>query len=113
MQKAQTNKNKKPKKRKPARDKDQRVSKTIIGKPVIEYVEIESSDGRESNKPPSKGTTTAHFIKFMNKMFDIMDMDDLSQRIADACNNVRFSNIRGFCSQSKRHISNCRDKAEF
>ncbi|KAI8059803.1 hypothetical protein BDF21DRAFT_348489 [Thamnidium elegans] len=70
------------------------------------------NDGRESNKPPSKGTTTAHFIKFMNKMLDIMNMDDLSQRIADACNNVRFSNLRGFCSQSKRHISNCRDKVE-
>ncbi|KAG2234034.1 hypothetical protein INT48_007124 [Thamnidium elegans] len=54
VQKAQTNKNEKSKKRKPARAKDQRVSKTIIGKPVIEYVEIESSDGRESNKPPSK-----------------------------------------------------------
>lgn len=104
---------KKSKKRKPAGDKDQRVSKTIIGKPVIEYVEVESSDGRESNKPPSKGTTAAHFIKFMNKMLDIMDMDDLSQRIADACNNVRFSNFRGFCSQSKRHISYCRDKVEF
>ncbi|CAO3699970.1 unnamed protein product [Rhizopus stolonifer] len=40
----------------------------------LEYVEVESSDDREANKPPSKGITTARFIKFMNEMLDIMDI---------------------------------------
>jgi hypothetical protein len=82
-QKAQTKKSEKLKKRKLTRDKDQRVIKIVIEEPVIEYVEVKSSDDREANKPPSKGTTTAHFIKFMNEMLDIMDMDDLFQGIAD------------------------------
>lgn len=116
---------------------------------------------KEETKPPSKGTTTAHFVKFMNELLDIMDMDEslkgrylvmdnctihkshpmmrkiesrgyrvmylppyspelnpieqfwatvkgkmkrhrllseenLSQRIADACNNVCVSDLRGF-----------------
>ena len=29
-----------------------------------------------SNKPVAKGTTTAHFVKFINELLDIMDMDE-------------------------------------
>ena len=29
-----------------------------------------------SNKPIPKGTTTAHFVKFINELLDIMDMDE-------------------------------------
>ncbi|KAL7318787.1 hypothetical protein PS15m_001991 [Mucor circinelloides] len=77
-QKAKKNKSEKSK-RKLARGKDQRVSEITIGEPVIEYVKVESSDDRrDANKPPSKGATTAYFIKFMDEMLDIMDMDDLS-----------------------------------
>ncbi|KAI9246041.1 hypothetical protein EDC94DRAFT_500354, partial [Helicostylum pulchrum] len=39
---------------------------------TIEYVEVE----KEETNPPSKGTTTAHFVKFMNELLDIMDMDE-------------------------------------
>ncbi|ORE05187.1 hypothetical protein BCV72DRAFT_179587, partial [Rhizopus microsporus var. microsporus] len=28
------------------------------------------------NKPTSKGTTTAHFIKFMNEPLSVMDLDE-------------------------------------
>ncbi|KAL0080035.1 hypothetical protein F4703DRAFT_1932060 [Phycomyces blakesleeanus] len=71
----------------PIRKKAQKFQ--INKKPVLEYVEVESSDDREVNKPPSKSTTTTRFIKFMNEVLDSMGMDDLSQRITDACNNKR------------------------
>ncbi len=171
-------KSEKSKKRKLAKGKDQIVGEIIIEEPVVEYVEVESIDDKETNKPPPKGTTTAHFIKFMNELLDIIDMNEglkggclvmdnstihkshsmvrkieasgyrvmylppyspelnaienfwalvkrkmkrenlmteetISQRIADACNNVRVSDLRGFCSHSKRHISYCRDKIHF
>ncbi|EPB87867.1 hypothetical protein HMPREF1544_05396 [Mucor circinelloides 1006PhL] len=42
--------------------------------PIIEYVDIaEGTD--ESNKPVPKGTNTAHFVKFMSELLDIMDLD--------------------------------------
>jgi hypothetical protein len=68
---------KKSKKRKLAKGK-QRAGEIIIEKPVVEYVKVEHIDDTEANKspPPSKGTTTAHFIKFMNELLDIMDMDE-------------------------------------
>jgi hypothetical protein len=52
-------KSERSKKRKLAKGKDQRVGEIIFEEPVIEYVEIESLDDKETNKPPSKGTTTA------------------------------------------------------
>ncbi|KAI9247024.1 hypothetical protein BY458DRAFT_551177 [Sporodiniella umbellata] len=36
-------------------------------------------DDRESNKPPSKGTTMAHIVELTNKVFDIVVVDDLSR----------------------------------
>ncbi|KAI9272208.1 hypothetical protein EDC94DRAFT_495562, partial [Helicostylum pulchrum] len=48
----------------------------IIEEPVVEYVKVEHIDDIEANKSHSKGTTTAHFIKFMNELLDIMDMDE-------------------------------------
>ncbi|CEP19257.1 hypothetical protein [Parasitella parasitica] len=170
-------KSEKSKKRKLAKGK-QRAGEIIIEEPVIEYVEVESVDDREANKASSKGTTTAHFIKFMYELLDIIDIDEslkgsylvidnctihkshplirkiegrryrviylppysselnaienfwaivkrkmkrenpmteetLFQRIADACNNVRVSDLRGFCSHLKRHITYCRDKIHF
>lgn len=167
------------KKRKLAMGKDQKNSGIVIEEPVVEYVEVgNKQDDGESNKPPPKGTTTAHFIKFMNELLDIMDSDEilkgsyfvmdnctirkshpmirkiegrgykvmylppyslelnaienfwavvkgkmkrenlmteetLSQKSADVCNNVRVSDLRAFCSHSKRHISFCRDKIHF
>ncbi|KAG1396024.1 hypothetical protein G6F60_009883 [Rhizopus arrhizus] len=155
-----------------------KAGEIIIEEPIVEYVEVESLDDKEANKTPSKGTTTAHFIKFMNELLDIMDIDEslkgsylvmdnctihkshpmirkiegrgyrvmylppyspelnaiknfwaivkrkkkrenlmteetLSQRIADACNNVRVSDLCGFCGHSKHHITYCRDKIHF
>jgi transposase len=169
--KSAANKSEKSKKRKLAKGK-QRAGEIIIEEPVVEYVKAEHIDDTEANKAPSKGTTTAHFIKFMNELLDIMDMDEglkgsylvmdnctihkshpmipkiegrgyrvmylppyspelnaienfwaivkgkmkcenlmteetLSQRIADAYNNVHVSDLRGFCGHSKRHITYC------
>lgn len=36
---------------------------------------MSTEDDDMSNKPVAKGTTTAHFVKFINKPLDIMDMD--------------------------------------
>jgi transposase len=37
---------------------------------------VEESTVIENNKPVAKGTTTAHFIRFINELLDIMDMDE-------------------------------------
>ncbi|KAG0777346.1 hypothetical protein G6F22_011935 [Rhizopus arrhizus] len=125
-----------------------------------------------------KGTTTAHFIKFVNELLNIRDEDEslkggylvidnasihkskpmirkikaryykvmylplyspelnpseqfwalvkgkmkrhrlmkeetLSSRIGDACNNVRFSDLYGFCLHSKHQIINCFKRTPF
>jgi hypothetical protein len=36
---------------------------------------VEESTAIENNKPVAKDTTTAHFIRFINELLDIMDMD--------------------------------------
>jgi transposase len=176
--KTQTSKTAKPKKRKLAGGKEQRAGDIIIEEPTIEYVDVEESTAIENNKPVAKGTTTAHFVKFMNELLDIMDMDEslmgsylvmdnctihkshpmirkiesrgytvmyfpryspelnpieqfwalvkgkmkrhrlmneenLSQRITDACNNVHLSDLQGFCRHSKRQNINCYNKTNF
>ncbi|KAG1470494.1 hypothetical protein G6F56_002655 [Rhizopus delemar] len=168
----------KPKKRKLAGGKEQRAGDIIIEEPTIENVDVEERAAVENNKPVTKGITTAHFVKFMNELLDIMDMDEilmgdylvmdnctihkshpmikkiesrgyrviylppyspelnpikqfwalvkgkmkrhrlineenLSQRIAEACNNVRFSDLEGVCGHSKRQIINCNNKTNF
>jgi hypothetical protein len=42
----------------------------------IDRVDATSEDNDTSNKPAAKGTTTAHFIKFIKEIFDIMDIDE-------------------------------------
>lgn len=66
--KLQATKAVKSKKRKLARGKKQRAGKIVVEEPTIEYIEVE--------KEESKDTTTAHFVKFMNELLDIMDMDE-------------------------------------
>nr|CEG67169.1 hypothetical protein RMATCC62417_03636 [Rhizopus microsporus]CEG67172.1 hypothetical protein RMATCC62417_03639 [Rhizopus microsporus] len=44
----------------------------VMEEPVVEYVDVVES---EPVKPAPKGTTTAHFIKFVNGLLDIMDTD--------------------------------------
>ncbi|KAI9263879.1 hypothetical protein EDC94DRAFT_494727, partial [Helicostylum pulchrum] len=48
----------------------------IIEDPTVVYVDIEESSTSENNKPIAKGTTAAHFMKFMNELLDIMDTDE-------------------------------------
>ncbi|CAO3611643.1 unnamed protein product [Mucor hiemalis] len=36
----------------------------------------EVDDDPADNEPTPKGTTTAHFIKFMNKLLSVMDRDE-------------------------------------
>lgn len=66
--KFQATKAEKSKKRNLARGKKQRAGKIVVEEPTIEYVEVE--------KVESKDTATAHFVKFMNELLDIMDMDE-------------------------------------
>lgn len=74
--KTQTSKTAKPKKRKLAGGKEQRAGDIIIEELTIEYVDVEERIAVENNKPVAKGTTTTHFVKFMNELLDIMDMDE-------------------------------------
>ncbi|KAI9018042.1 hypothetical protein CLU79DRAFT_706018, partial [Phycomyces nitens] len=36
----------------------------------------EADDDSADNKPAPKGTTAAHFIKFMNELLNVMDLDE-------------------------------------
>lgn len=42
----------------------------------IDKADMSTEDDDMSNKSVARGTTTAHFVKFINKLLDIMDMDD-------------------------------------
>ncbi|ORE16503.1 hypothetical protein BCV71DRAFT_292177 [Rhizopus microsporus] len=42
----------------------------------IDKADMSTENNDMSNKPVAKGTTTAHFVKFINDLLDIMDMDD-------------------------------------
>jgi hypothetical protein len=37
---------------------------------------VEESTAIENNKPVAKGTTTAHFVRSISELLDIMDMDE-------------------------------------
>ncbi|KAG1148408.1 hypothetical protein G6F37_000414 [Rhizopus arrhizus] len=67
---------KQKKRRKLARGKEQRADDDIIEEPIIEYVNVEKSTAIENHKLVAKGTTTAHFVRFINELLDIMDMDE-------------------------------------
>jgi hypothetical protein len=42
----------------------------------MEYAGVEESTAIENNKSVAKGTTTAHFVRFISELLDIMDMDE-------------------------------------
>ncbi|CEP17565.1 hypothetical protein [Parasitella parasitica] len=145
----------------------------------VDDVEDPEFEDPTDNKPVAKvGTTIAHFVKFMNALLDITDLDEdlkgnyilmdntsihkskpiirkierrgykvmylplyspelnpikqfwgvvkgemkrdrllveenLSDRIADACNDVLISDLYGFCNHSKRQINRCYKKTPF
>ncbi|KAG1132808.1 hypothetical protein G6F60_006217 [Rhizopus arrhizus] len=66
----------KKKKRKLAGGKEQRASSIIIEEPTIEYVDVKESTAIENNKPVAKGTITAHFVRLISELLDIMNMDE-------------------------------------
>ncbi|KAG1149536.1 hypothetical protein G6F37_002681 [Rhizopus arrhizus] len=66
----------KQKRRKLAGGKEQRAGSIIIEEPTIEYVDVEESTAIENNKSVAKGTTTAHFVRLINELLDIMNMDE-------------------------------------
>lgn len=166
------------KKRKLSKGKERAVGEIIIEEPTIEYVDIAEGNADENNKPIARGTTTAHFVKFMNELLDVMDLDEslkgsylvmdncsihkskpmirkiesrgyrvmylppyspelnlieqfwaivkgrlkrqrlmteenLSSRIAEACNDIPVSNLYAFSDHSKRQIINCYNKTPF
>lgn len=49
-------------------------------------------------------------VKGKMKRHRLTDKENLSQRIADACENVLVSDLQGFCRHSKRQIINCYNK---
>lgn len=150
----------------------------IMEEPNIEYVDIVDATARTSAAPVAKGTTTGHFIKFMNEVLDIMDQDEslkghylvmdnctihkskpmirkiksrgyrvmylppyspelnsieqfwntakgklkrdrlmndenLSSRIGDACNDIPVEVLYNFCIYSKKQIIKCYTKTPF
>lgn len=166
------------KKRKLSKGKERAVGEIIVEEPTIEYVDIAEGNADENNKPIARGTTTAHFVKFMNELLDVMDLDEslkgsylvmdncsihnskpmirkiesrgyrvmylppyspelnpieqfwaivkgrlkrqrlmteenLSSRIAEACNDIPVSNLYAFSDHSKRQIINCYNKTPF
>ncbi|KAG1141719.1 hypothetical protein G6F37_008292 [Rhizopus arrhizus] len=58
------------------RGKEQRAGDIIIEEPTIEYDGVEESTAIENNKPVAKGTTTAHFVRSISELLDIMNMDE-------------------------------------
>jgi hypothetical protein len=75
-------------KKKLAGGKEQRAGDVIIEEPTIEYVDVEKSTAIENNKPVAKGTTTAHFVRSISELIDIMDMDESlmgSYLVMDCC----------------------------
>ncbi|KAG1011794.1 hypothetical protein G6F27_003422 [Rhizopus arrhizus] len=66
----------KQEKRNLAGGKEQRAGDIIIEEPTIEYIDVEESTAAENNKPVAKGITTAHFVRSISELLDIMDMDE-------------------------------------
>ncbi|KAG1474713.1 hypothetical protein G6F56_000181 [Rhizopus delemar] len=168
-------------KKPPPRKEKQSISKkrkTNNGtKRIVTEVDVKDPEFEyhTDNKPVAKGTTTAHFVKFMNALLDIIDLnknlkgnyivmdnasihksklmirkierrgykvmylppylpelrpieqfwgvvkgkmkrdrllaeENISDRIADACNDVLISDLYGFYNHSKRHIIKCYKK---
>lgn len=64
------------KKRKLSKGKERAVGEIIIEEPTIEYANIAEGNANENNKPIARGTTTAHFVMFMNELLDIIDLDE-------------------------------------
>lgn len=65
------------KKRKVNKGKKRTAEEFTIEEPTVEYyVDIMDATDEVSAAPVAKGTTTGHFIKFMNEVLDIMDHDE-------------------------------------
>lgn len=52
-------------------------------------------------------------VKEKMKRYKLMTEENLSSKIADACSDVRFSDLNGYCHNFKRQIINCYNKAPF
>lgn len=52
-------------------------------------------------------------VKGKMKRRGLMNEENLLQRITDACNSVRLSDLQGFCRHSKRQIVKCYNKTNF
>jgi hypothetical protein len=54
---------------------------------------VEESTAIENNKPVAKGTTTAHFVRSISELLDIMNMDESpmgSYLVIDYCTIHKF-----------------------
>lgn len=52
-------------------------------------------------------------VKGKMKRDRLMNEENLSSRIGDACNDVLISGLYAFCNHSKRQIINCYNKTPF
>lgn len=76
-EKLQSNKASTSKKKKVAKGKKHTTGEFIIEEPATEYVDDNNeSIAQDSSESISKGTTTAHFIKFMNVLLDILNLNE-------------------------------------
>ncbi|CEP18358.1 hypothetical protein [Parasitella parasitica] len=107
----------------PAKDTKKRARDNKGKKRAVTAVEEEADTTTSdySQKPPPKGTTSAHYTKFINELLDILEfwslvilqLETISSRIKDACEQVLLSDLYGFANHSKRQISKCYDRIPF
>lgn len=77
------------KKRKVAGGKKRGVNK-IDNREELEATEDNAVADLIDDKPPPKGTTTAHFVKFMNELLEIIDEDESMQGDYLVMNNAQI-----------------------
>ena len=74
---------KKPQSRKEAEAVKKKKRKSNTGKKraaaEVNRSDPFTEDDDMSNKPLAKGTIVARFVKFINKLLDVMDMDDMKR----------------------------------
>ncbi|ORE06255.1 hypothetical protein BCV72DRAFT_329275 [Rhizopus microsporus var. microsporus] len=67
------------KKKKVKKSNKRTTDEFIIEESVIEYTDANENSDQDNPIPISRGTTTTHFIKFINFLLDVMDLDENSK----------------------------------
>lgn len=91
-------------KQKVNKGKKRAANEFIIEEPVIEYVDINEDNAQDNTTLASQGTTTVHFIKFINGLLDVMDLDENLKRsylVMDNCTSM--ANLLYYILTTKYH----------